>query len=139
VLLSASTPVIDVRSPAEFLHAGFPGAHSIPLFDDEQRKVIGTLYKQQSREIAIKKGLEFFGPKMRGIVEQAEEINDAANKPRDEDSKKILIHCWRGGMRSGAIAWLLDLYGFEVYQLNGGYKAYRNWVLAQFAKQYNFR
>ena len=51
----------------------------------------------------------------------------------------ILIHCWRGGMRSGAVAWLLDLYGFKVYTLVGGYKAYRNWALQQFSKKYNFK
>jgi tRNA 2-selenouridine synthase len=50
--------------------------------------------------------------------------------------KKILIHCWRGGMRSGAMAWALNLYGFEVYLLEGGYKRYRNWVLAQFKEKY---
>lgn len=123
--------VIDVRSPSEYQHAHFPGAISIPLFDDEERKVVGTTYKQKSRESAIKIGLDFFGPKMRGIVEQVEEIMQKAH------SKTIFIHCWRGGMRSGAIAWLLDLYGFDVHLLKGGYKAYRNWVLAQFVKKYN--
>ena len=49
---------------------------------------------------------------------------------------RVLVHCWRGGMRSGAVAWLLDLYGFKVYTLKGGYKAFRNWALAQFEKNY---
>ena len=65
-------PVLDVRSPAEYAHAHIPGAHSIPLFNDEERKTVGTAYKQQSRETAIKIGLDFFGSKMRGIVEEAE-------------------------------------------------------------------
>ena len=52
---------------------------------------------------------------------------------------KVLVHCWRGGMRSRAVAWLLDLYGFEVYLLEGGYKAYRNWVLKQFEQSYHFK
>jgi tRNA 2-selenouridine synthase len=54
-------------------------------------------------------------------------------------TKKILVHCWRGGMRSGGVAWLLDLYGFEVFQLTGGYKAYRNWVLRQLENPYDLK
>src|SRR5436853_4210276 len=65
--------VFDVRSPAEFLHAHIPRAHSLPLFDDEQRKVVGTVYKQQGQKQAIKIGLDYFGTKMRKMVEQVEE------------------------------------------------------------------
>ncbi len=133
--LAFQHPVIDVRSPGEFAHAHIPNAFSLPLFDDEERKVVGTIYKQRSREEAIKKGLEFFGPKMRDMVEQCETIiqnHPAGNK------KKVLLHCWRGGMRSGAIAWLLDLYGFKVVLLEGGYKAFRNWALQQFEKDHPF-
>lgn len=128
-----SAPVLDVRSPAEYLHAHVPGAVSMPLFSDEERKQVGTLYKQTSREDAIKAGLDFFGPKMRGIVEQVEML---LKKSRQ---KTLLVHCWRGGMRSGAVAWLLDLYGFEVFVLQGGYKAFRNWVLEQFRKDFPFQ
>lgn len=128
--LSVSQPVLDVRSPGEYNHAHIPGAYNFPLFDDEERKVVGTAYKQQSREDAIKIGLDYFGAKMRSMVEQAEKI---ASK-----DKTLLVHCWRGGMRSAGVAWLLDLYGFKVYTLAGGYKAYRNWVLTQFSKQYTF-
>lgn len=136
--LSASFPVLDVRSPGEYHHAHFPEAYSLPLFDDEERKIVGTIYKQRSRAEAIKIGLDFFGPKMKKIVETAETISNqntsqAATKPT------VLIHCWRGGMRSAAIAWLLDLYGFKTYLLEGGYKAYRAWVLQQFFQPYNFR
>jgi tRNA 2-selenouridine synthase len=124
--------LIDVRSPGEYFHGHIPGAVSIPLFTDEERKVVGTAYKQQSREQAIKIGLEYYGPKMRLIVEEVEELLKKFN------SKQIFIHCWRGGMRSGAVAWLLDLYGFKVYSLKGGYKSYRNWCLQQFEKQLPF-
>src|SRR5690349_16524336 len=99
--------VLDVRSPGEFSHAHIPGAVSFPLFTDEERKIIGTAYKQESREKAIKLGLDFFGPKMRPMVEQVEEMirsNTTASGAPD-----IFVHCWRGGMRSGAVAWLLDL------------------------------
>lgn len=129
-------PVLDVRSPSEYAHAHFPGAHNLPLFDDTERAVVGTAYKQESREAAIKIGLDYFGPKMKCMVEQAEKLTGSYTIPSE---KSILIHCWRGGMRSGAVAWLLDLYGFKVYTLKGGYKAYRNWVLDQFGKIYNFK
>ena len=46
--------LFDVRSPGEYNHAHIPFAISLPLFDDEQRKIVGTTYKQKSREYAIK-------------------------------------------------------------------------------------
>ncbi|MFZ4058265.1 MAG: tRNA 2-selenouridine(34) synthase MnmH [Ferruginibacter sp.] len=143
--LTTTHPVFDVRSPGEYNHAHIPGAYSLPLFTDEQRKVVGTTYKQQSREHAIKIGLDYFGPNMKTVVETAETLiatfYNGGIKPKTVlhehiAGKTILVHCWRGGMRSAAIAWLLDLYGFKVYTLVGGYKVYRQWVLAQFAKSY---
>jgi tRNA 2-selenouridine synthase len=128
--LSREYPVLDVRSPGEFSHAHIPGANSLPLFSDEERKIVGTAYKQESKEKAIKLGLDFFGVKMVKMVEEVEKIvgNDKSNS--------VLVHCWRGGMRSAGVAWLLDLYGFKVYTLVGGYKVYRKWVLQQFEKEY---
>lgn len=73
------------------------------------------------------------------MVEEVEALlaqRKAANP--ENGSKEVLVHCWRGGMRSAGVAWLLDLYGFTVYTLTGGYKAYRNWVLKQFEKEYHF-
>jgi tRNA 2-selenouridine synthase len=128
--MARTYPVADVRSPDEFTHAHIPNAFSLPLFTNDERVVVGTTYKQQSRENAIKIGLDYFGPKMKSIVVQVEELL------QEKKTKIILVHCWRGGMRSAAIAWLLDLYGFEVYTLQGGYKAFRNWVLKQFEKSY---
>ena len=124
--LSKIHPVIDVRSPAENDHAHIPGAYSLPLFTDEERAIVGTAYKQESREKAIKYGLDFFGPKMKGMIENVEEIIGNRQKAIDKNattdngkalaiSNCILIYCWRGGMRSGAVAWLLDLYGFKIY------------------------
>jgi tRNA 2-selenouridine synthase len=120
--------VFDVRSPGEYAHAHIPGAISLPLFTDEERKVVGTAYKQKSRQQAIKFGLDFFGPKMKLMVEEVE----AWIAERQPGNTEILVHCWRGGMRSGAVAWLLDLYGFKVSTLAGGYKAFRQWVLQKF-------
>src|SRR6185312_11949732 len=67
-------PVMDVRSPGEYNHAHIPGAYSLPLFTDDQRRIVGTSYKQQSRKDAIKIGLDFFGPNMRSMVEAVEKI-----------------------------------------------------------------
>jgi tRNA 2-selenouridine synthase len=129
----ANCLTIDVRSPAEYAHAHIPQAKNICLFDDEQRKQVGTAYKQESREKAIKIGLDYFGPKMSTIVEQVEAL---VGKQKEQT---IIVHCWRGGMRSAAIAWLLNLYGFKIKLIAGGYKAYRNWVLQQFEHKYTFK
>jgi tRNA 2-selenouridine synthase len=137
--LAEQYPVIDVRSPGEFHHAQIPGAYSLPLFSDEERKIVGTAYKQQSREEAIKIGLDFFGVKMKKMVEEVEGIIGNRQQAADNETNIVLVHCWRGGMRSGAVAWLLDMYGFKVYTLAGGYKAFRNWVLKQFDKEYNLK
>ena len=144
--LSKQYPVLDVRSPGEYGHAHLPGAHSLPLFTNEERAIVGTAYKQESREKAIKLGLEFFGPKMKKMVEQVEEIvrNKQSGVVNDDQrilpvANSILVYCWRGGMRSGAVSWLLDLYGFKVYTLTGGYKKYRNYVLDSFKKNYPFK
>ncbi len=145
--LAKHHPVLDVRSPGEYKHAHIPGAHSLPLFTDEERKIVGTSYKQQSREAAIKIGLDFFGVKMKKMVEEVEGIcslefgkknTGGKRQPPIPNSQPLLVHCWRGGMRSAGVAWLLDLYGFKVYTLVGGYKAYRKWVLSQFEKNYQF-
>lgn len=119
---SGEFPVVDTRSPAEFCLGHIPGAVNIPLFENSERKVIGTLYKQQGKKAAIKAGLAMTGPKMAGFIDQVESLQ----------SENILLHCWRGGMRSQSMAWLLELYGFQVWIMRGGYKAYRNAMLEYF-------
>jgi len=131
----AGHTLIDVRSPGEYGHAHLPGALSLPLFSDEERKEVGTAYKQVSREHAIKIGLDAFGPKMRAMVEQVERWQRQQKLPA---RSPLFIYCWRGGMRSGAVAWLLDLYGFPVQVLEGGYKAFRNYVLHSFTQAWPF-
>ncbi|HAK12338.1 MAG TPA: tRNA 2-selenouridine(34) synthase MnmH, partial [Chitinophagaceae bacterium] len=133
--MAAQHPLLDVRSPGEYTHAHIPGAYSFPLFNDEERKEIGTAYKQQSQQIAIKIGLGYFGGRMVEMVETGEKIL-AAHPNADSKSKTVLVHCWRGGMRSAGVAWLLDLYGLKVYTLVGGYKAYRNHVLQVLSQDY---
>lgn len=146
IALSQNHPVFDVRSPGEFEHAHIPSAYTLPLFTNEERKVVGTAYKQESKQRAVKLGLDYFGPKMVKMVEEVESIINTRQLSADTKKnsltkesiieKKVFIYCWRGGMRSAGVAWLLDLYGFKVYTLVGGYKAYRNWVLKQFEKEY---
>ena len=142
--LAKQHPVFDVRSPGEYIHAHIPGAISLPLFTDEERKIVGTAYKQESKQAAIKLGLDFFGVKMKNMVEEVEGVcnlelgKNGTPKLPIPNSQSLLVHCWRGGMRSAGVAWLLDLYGFKVYTLVGGYKVYRKWVLAQFEKEYSF-
>ena len=138
---SKDHPLLDARSPGEYDYAHIPTAISFPLFTDEERKIVGTTYKQKSREDAIKIGLDFFGPKMRKMVEEAENMISKRQLAigNNEDSKSVFVYCWRGGMRSAAIAWLLDLYGFKVYTLAGGYKAFRNHVLQTFEQPFQFK
>ncbi len=135
--LAESFPVLDVRSPAEYSHAHIPGAFSVPIFTDEERKVIGTAYKKQSRKVAVNHGLTFFSERMKTIPGEVENLTKSYEGTLTVPPKTFLVHCWRGGMRSDAVAWLLNLYGYKIYLLDGGYKAFRRWVLAQFEKEYS--
>ncbi|HTA27497.1 MAG TPA: tRNA 2-selenouridine(34) synthase MnmH [Bacteroidia bacterium] len=125
--LSKNYPVIDVRTPAEFEHGHIPGAINIPLFTNEDRVVVGTLYKEQGKQPAMLKGMELAGPRFAEYITKAQEV--AVNGA-------LLVHCWRGGMRSAGMAWLFEWYGFKVYTLQKGYKAFRTMVLETFAKPY---
>ncbi len=120
---SKELPVIDVRSPAEFARGHIPGAYNLPLFDNRERARVGTTYKQIGKEEAILLGLELVGPKMRSFVEEARRLAFKG---------KILVHCWRGGMRSESFAWLLQTAGLSAETLEGGYKAYRGHLLSAF-------
>jgi tRNA 2-selenouridine synthase len=108
--------VLDIRTPSEFRDGHLPQSISFPLFSDEERAVVGTIYKQVGRDQAVLKGLELVGPKLKYFVQQA-------NKFKGE----LFLYCWRGGMRSGSMAWLLETAGREVYVLEGGYKAFRTY------------
>lgn len=125
--LSKHCPVFDVRSPSEYKHAHIPHAKSLPIFSDQQRAEIGTAYKQKSIQDAIKIGLSHFGKDLTHYIQTVEK------ELATVEDKKIIVHCWRGGMRSSAMAWLLDFYGFDVVLLEGGYKSYRNHVLSNLA------
>ncbi len=112
--------LIDVRSPSEFAQGHIPGAINIPLFSDEERAVVGTLYTRQGSQTAVLKGLEFVGTKLTKFAQQAIQITN---------NKTVGVYCWRGGMRSASMAFLFDTTGLETYVLKGGYKAYRKHIL----------
>lgn len=115
--------IIDVRTPKEFLQGHIPGAVNIPLFTNEERAIVGTIYKKEGRQPAILKGLELVGPRMAEIINKVQAI---------AKGNTVCVHCWRGGMRSGSVGWLLEMFGFKVYTLRGGYKAFRKEVLSGF-------
>ena len=122
----ATCPLLDVRAPAEFVRGHIPGAISFPLFSDAERAAVGTAYKQQSPQVAFELGLELVGPKMAGFVREARRLAPQG---------KLVLHCWRGGQRSGSMAWLLHQAGMDVRTLEGGYKAYRTFVLEELANR----
>ena len=118
--LSADHPIIDVRAPSEYRQGHIPGAVNIPLFDDQERKVVGTTYKKVNKEAAMYTGLGYAGKK---LVELAREGKKKAGR-----NKTLLVHCWRGGMRSRSMVWLFETIGLTCYLLVDGYKSYRRYV-----------
>jgi len=122
--LAIRLPIIDVRSPGEFAQGHIPGAHNIPLFDNDERARIGTTYVQIGKEQAIDLGQQFAGVKTDYYLNHLSEISV---------EKTILLHCWRGGMRSAKIALFYSENGYRVFVLEGGYKSYRQFVRSQFS------
>lgn len=110
---------IDVRSETEHQEACIPSAINIPLFSDEERKQVGIVYKQQGFDPARLLGLDIVAPKLPEMVRQIKALSD---------KRPIVLYCWRGGLRSQAVASILQLMGIDVYRLIGGYKAYRRHV-----------
>lgn len=123
--LAARLPVIDVRSPGEFACGHIPGAVNIPLFDDSQRAEVGTIYRQEGNLKAVLRGIDLAAPGM------SLRLKGALSLARDG---RVLVHCWRGGMRSEAMAWLFSMGGITTSLLEGGYKSYRNFILEELAK-----
>ncbi len=112
--------VLDVRSPGEFAQGHLPGAVSFPLFTDEERAAVGTLYKQVGKTEAIDEGLGFVGPKLQSMATRARALFQG-----QESRKPLLIYCWRGGMRSGSVDWLIRTADIPTARCEGGYKACR--------------
>lgn len=113
-------PILDVRTPSEHAHARLPGAKNLPLFSDSERAAVGTAYAHDGPREALLLGLDAVGPRLRELVDMAERLAPGGH---------ARLHCWRGGMRSGSVAWLLRTAGMQVTTLDGGYRAYRRHAL----------
>lgn len=124
-------PIIDVRSPGEFEKGHIPNAKNIELFTNEERAVVGTAYKKESKEKAFELGYEFVVPKLNDFITKAIEV---------APNKEVAVHCWRGGQRSNAFADHLIDNGFKkVYLIEKGYKAFRNYVLQRFEQPFDIK
>ncbi len=124
-LRAAGCPIADVRSEKEFAAGHIPGARNLPLLNNEHRAVVGTEYKHNGQEAAIRKGWDLAGPGLGNLYRQARKwMKD----------KPLLLHCWRGGMRSEIAAWVSAFGGGDVRVLEGGYKAFRHAILDQLEK-----
>ncbi len=121
---------IDLRSPEEYREDHLPGAVSLPLFTDEERALVGTVYRQEGSDRAKEIGLEFVSPKLPGLVKK---VRDAGK------GRPVVIYCWRGGLRSKALAQVLDLMNVPVYRLQGGYKAFRRYVHHYFSQKLPYK
>ena len=135
---SLKGPLIDVRSPGEYYKGHMPNSINIPLFDNDERSIIGSIYKKEGRKKAVIEGLKFFEKKMEFLLDNLfMSIDSYKTIPNKNNEFFIRIYCSRGGMRSQSIAWLLDKYKLNPITLKGGYKIYRKWVLDSFSKKMN--
>lgn len=123
-LLLKNKIVIDTRSPVEFDKDRVPDSINIPILDNEERKIVGTLYKDNPDK-AIKLGYEYYNKKLPRMVKEFKNL---------DYGKKIIIYCWRGGMRSQTITKLIADLGLDAFLLEGGYRAYRRYIKAQLDK-----
>ncbi len=127
--LGDAVPLLDARSESEFIQGHLPGSLNQPILNNEHRKIIGTLYKQSGKEAAVMKGFQLVGPLFYPIFKSIR---------KQAIEKKLAVYCWRGGMRSNILAWMMHLADYEVYLLKGGYKAWRGLVHASFEKPFCF-
>ncbi len=125
-LRDAGVPVLDVRSPGEFACAHMAGAQNLPLFSDAERAQVGTCYARQGRTEAVLLALRLVGDQLAGKAGQALDLcRSSAHAAASPARPHVLLYCWRGGMRSRSMAWLLESCGLTVALLHGGYKSYR--------------
>jgi tRNA 2-selenouridine synthase len=128
--LKETLTLIDVRAPIEFEQGHIPNAINFPILNNEARKEVGTCYKQNGHEAAVILGYKLVGPNFYKIIKQAY---------KQFENKEIIIHCYRGGLRSRIMANLLSTAGFQVHLLQGGYKKFRHWTLEKLDADYKFK
>lgn len=121
----AAGVIFDARSPGEYERGRIPGALNLPLLNNEERAEVGTLYKKKGHDAAVLKGFDLVGGKFGDYIRNAKELCK---------QKEVTLYCWRGGMRSNIMAWLLEKGGFKVSLIKGGYKSYRRWALNELEK-----
>ena len=132
-------PLIDVRSPSEYYKGHMPNSINIPLFDNEERSIVGIIYKNYGREKAVIQGLEYIAIKIENIVNklfEAINVYKSKNDNSNLEEPTFKIYCARGGMRSQSISWLLEKHNHRSVTLNDGYKSYRKWTLDSFNKKW---
>jgi tRNA 2-selenouridine synthase len=125
--LRKQLPVVDVRSQGEFQEGHIRNAINIPLLNNEERVAVGTDYKQKGQKEAIKTGFRLVGPRLSDIVNEAEYV---------AQGKELLVHCWRGGMRSNNFSQFAGMAGVKTHTLKGGYKEYRGLAVESFKKPF---
>lgn len=119
-------PLVDVRSPCEYQKGHIPNAVNVPIFTDEERADVGTAYKQQSKERAIEIGMKFVQPKLQHFIDETIRV---------APDQTVVVHCWRGGMRSRSFAKHLVDHDFgQVYIIESGYKGFRKHALRAFER-----
>lgn len=121
--LRKDLPVVDVRSEGEYDQGHIPGAINIPILNNTERKSVGTDYKQKGQKEAIMTGFRLIGPRLNEIIEEATRV---------ADGKELLVHCWRGGMRSNYFCQFVNMARVKAQSLEGGYKTYRQSALESF-------
>jgi len=137
---SFNGPLIDVRSPSEYYKGHMPNSINIPLFDNEERAIIGRIYKKNGKEVAVRQGLIFVERNIETILNsifECIENHKYNNRENDKGDSLIRIYCARGGMRSLSIGWLLEKFKLNIILLRGGYKNYRRWIIESFSNNYN--
>jgi tRNA 2-selenouridine synthase len=119
-MMRSGIPLIDTRSENEFSHASIPGAVNIPILNNSERHEVGYTYKNKGREEAVETGFRLVGPRFHEII---------SHTRKNIPGREVMVYCWRGGMRSQIMSWLLRMNGYRVITLKGGYKSFRNWAL----------
>lgn len=128
LVLNSKLPIIDVRSEGEFTQGHIPGALNCPILNDKERHLVGICYKQKGQAKAIELGYELVEHK---FDEKVQFVRNSVS------INEVIVHCWRGGMRSKIFSELLEKNGFTVHRIDKGYKEFRGWVLSQLTKDYS--